>query len=392
MNSKQFTLRSLGSLIGILGCVVALNYVLDPYAFYGHEIVDIPKTRQADQLRLSKVIRLEEIKPKSVVLGTSRAEFGYDPEHTYLKKPSYNLSVGGSSVYEAKLYLQHAIRMGNLKQVVFVADYIMFNSNLEKRVPDFEEYFEKKDLGKYLYSYKTTKSSFYTLMGERQDKYTIYLDNGQREHSHNTRNIRKFGGLDRKLRAMTSYYSGYDNSDHYRDSGNSSFDDYAELLQMSYENDIELAVVFGPNHALHWESLDYYIGIDKWNQWKRKILAVTQNVGDTYGKPHYPVYDFSVYNEYTIERLPTRKGDLMRYHWEFVHYRTELGDLVMDRLSGIENDFGIHLNTADLDLHFSNQNTQRFKYLKVDEYRENVLVGFRRSNLGQYIRRDPDDS
>ena len=385
MHSKRFTFLSIGSILGVLACVVALNYVVDPYGFYDHDWIKIPKIRQADQLRLSKVIKLENIKPKSIVLGTSRAEFGFDPNHNYLKKPSYNLAVGGSSVYEAKLYLQHAIKMGNLEQVVFVADYIMFNSNLEKRIPEFESYFGERNLYKFLYSFKTTRSSISTLLSNKEGKYTIYLENGQREHTHNAQNIKNFGGLPRKLRTMTSYFSGYNNFDHYRDSGNSSFEDYLEILKLSYENNIDLVVVFGPNHVLHWESLDFYIGIDKWNDWKKNVLATTQSTGDHFAMPSFSVYDFSVYNEYTMESLPKDKNDLMSHHWEFVHYRSQLGDLVMDRLSGVDNDFGVHLNSVDLNSHFSVQNKLRFKYLSVEDYRENVLVQYKRSNLGQYI-------
>ncbi len=391
MTSKNYSILSISFILCILTLVVVLNYIVDPYSFYDSKLLDMPKTRQADQIRLSKVISLEKIKPKSVILGTSRAEFGFDPDHSYMTKPSYNLSVGGSSVYETRLYLEHAIRMGNLERVLLVADYIMFNSNLQKRVVDLETYFGEKNLNRFLYSYKTTRSSFYTLLGANQKRYTLYRENGQREQDHNVGNIQRFGGLNRKLKSMTNYFSGYDNNNQYRDSGRNSFDDYLEILKLCYENNIDLVVVFGPNHVLQWESLDYYIGMDKWNNWKRSVVNITTKAAEDYNMQAYPVYDFSVYNEFTAEAIPDGRNELMRYHWEFTHYKSVLGDKVMDQISGESSDFGVALTNSNIDSHLKEQSELRYQYVKVNEYRDNVLSNPRKRGFTGYVNQDLDE-
>ena len=388
MNEKKYTLLTLTLVVLTLSSVVILNYLVDPYSFYGHNYVKLSKTQQIDQLRLSKVVRLEEVKPRSIVFGTSRAEFGYNPEHDYFVQPAYNLSVGGSSVYEARLYLEHAIKRGGIERVLFVADYIMFNSNKEKRVEDLESYFSKKNLFKFLFNFQTTRSSLKTFRGESQKKYTIYLENGQREHNHNAVNIRRFGGQYRKLRSMMSYFSGYDNNNHYRDTGKDSFQDLRAILELAYSNDIEMDVIFGPNHILHWESFDHYIGLDKWFGWKKDVLSAVEDVARSYEKEAYPVYDFSIYHQYTAEPIPSDKNTLMNLHWELNHYKTELGDLVMDRLLGGESGFGVKLTGDNIDEHIRLQKLQRAQHVDIENYRETVLINKRKVDLNQYLLRN----
>jgi len=273
---------------------------------------------------------------------------------------------------------------------LFVPDYIMFNSNKQKRVEDLETYFDDRNLYRYLLNFQTTRSSIKTFRGQRQKKFTIYEKNGQREHTHNARNIKRFGGQQRKISSMTSYFSGYDNDNRYRDTGKDSFEDFSDLLRLAYENEIQVDVVFGPNHILHWESLDYFVGLDKWFQWKKDVLLTIDKVAAQYSMPAFPVYDFSIYHEYTAEKFPEEKSELMNFHWELNHYKTELGDLVMDRLLGGNEGFGVKLTLANIDEHIQRQKFLREEYVDVMSYRQNVLVDLRRGDYNQYMLRDSD--
>ena len=189
---------------------------------------------------------------------------------------------------------------------------------------------------------------------------------------------------------MTSYFSGYDNDNRYRDTGKDSFEDFSDLLRLAYENEIQVDVVFGPNHILHWESLDYFVGLDKWFQWKKDVLLTIDKVAAQYSMPAFPVYDFSIYHEYTAEKFPEEKSELMNFHWELNHYKTELGDLVMDRLLGGNEGFGVKLTLANIDEHIQRQKFLREEYVDVMSYRQNVLVDLRRGDYNQYMLRDSD--
>ncbi len=90
------------SLIGVL-FVGGVNYIVDPYGIYKTNIFQ-NKPEQDKNIRLAKVVKVEELKPVSISLGTSRTEYGYDPNHEYFSKPSYNLAVSAASLYENRLY------------------------------------------------------------------------------------------------------------------------------------------------------------------------------------------------------------------------------------------------------------------------------------------------
>ena len=385
MSDRKFVNLALCLFLSLIATVVSVNYLIDPYDFYGNNVLGVRKTQEIGQLRLSKAIKLEKIKPVSVVMGSSRAEFGFDPDHQYFKKPSYNLATGGSSVYELKRYLEFAIEQGRLEQVLLVADYINFNSNEERKVSDFDEFFGNKNLFSYLFSLSTLKNSYFTWYGERQKKYTIYNKNGQREKTHNSGNLRRFGGQLRKIYSQSTYFEGFDNDNHYRDTRRSSFDDFRAFLQICHDNNISLEIVFGPNHVLHWEAFDYSIGLEKWFDWKKRVVAVTEQVASENGKAPYRVVDFSIYHKYTREKLPEKKSDEMTNHWELNHYKSVLGDRVLDDLINSESSFGIELTSDNIDQHNLVFAEQRKKYVDAAEYRDQLLIGRNRVDLNQFL-------
>ena len=92
-------------------------------------------------------------------------------------------------------------------------------------------------------------SSFKTILNQKTKN--SYLENGQRDWYFNQENIDKQGG---HLKVMNkdeeSYYKKSDfkyNSNIYQDTKESSFDDFRKILELCYQNNIKLDIVFGPH-------------------------------------------------------------------------------------------------------------------------------------------------
>jgi len=71
------------------------------------------------------------------------------------------------------------------------------------------------------------------------------------------------------------------------------------------------------------------------------------------GRPPFPLWDFSGYNRYSSEPVPSRKYQPMRWWWDPVHFKTGLGDLVLNRVFGLgvgvaDSDLGVRLDTEGL--------------------------------------------
>ena len=364
------------SLIGVL-FVGGVNYIVDPYGIYKTNIF-LNKPEQDKNIRLAKVVKVEELKPVSISLGTSRTEYGYDPNHEYFSKPSYNLAVSGASLYENRLYLEHAIKQGNLKEVILVADWRMFNDPKMRKLDDFENSFNVENIYKQLFSVDLFRSSLNTII--KQKVKSSYLENGQRDWYFNQENIDKQGG---HLKVMNkdeeSYYKKSDfkyNSNIYQDTKESSFDDFRKILELCYQNNIKLDIVFGPSHIRQWEAYDYYQDIETWYKWKKDVVLFVEKIADEQEKTPYRIMDFSVYHELTAETVPTNPKEKMKYHWEASHYKKELGDIVLDRLLDISpyKDFGIELNSQNIDFHIQNLREDRVKFIDTEAYRKEVFI------------------
>lgn len=374
MQAKKFLIFVFSFFIFIVGGVGAVNYVVDPYSLYNTTIFNLSKPEQASKMRLVKAIQTKRIKPKSIVLGTSRAEFGYDPTHPYFTKPSYNLAVSSGSMYENKLNFEWALKQGSLEQVLLVLDYRMLNETNQKNIQDFESYFDNPNIYKYLFSLDSFKDSLLTL--KNQSDSTQYLANGQRDHIYNIKNIKKNGGhLATMKKDEKNYYKGYPTNYTYKDTKKDAFEDFEDVVKLCYQNNINLEIIFGPSHIRQWEALDYYLGFDTWLQWKKDVVYSVEKIAKKENKQAFKVVDFSVYHPLTAEEVPKDINTQMKYHWEASHYKHELGLIVLDRLIGTSQyqDFGVVLNTTNILDHLENQKDKRAIYIDSKKYKKEVF-------------------
>ena len=375
MSGKKWVKTVLLLSIFLTGFVGMINYIIDPYGLYDTKYFNFDKIKQSNKIRLVKAIKTNEIKPTSICLGTSRTEYGYDPTHKYFIKSSYNLATSSSSMYENLLNFKYALKQGNLKKVLLVVDYRMFNEEKQKEVKDFESYFDDKNIYSLLFSFDVLKDSLLTIKGGENG--SIYLDNGQREHNHNWKNILKNGGhLATMKKDEKTYYKDYPTNYTYKDTKKKSFPDFEEIVKLCYENNIELDIIFGPSHIRQWEALNYYLGYDKWLQWKKDVVLSVNKIAKQKNKKQFRIMDFSVYHKLTAEKVPTDKTTKMKYHWEASHYKNELGLIVLDRLMGDSEfrDFGIELNLENIDKHLKQQEINRYKFIDVEKYQIEVFL------------------
>jgi hypothetical protein len=376
MKSTKWIKIFFGLSLFVVLFVGGVNYIVDPYGIYKTNIF-LNKPEQDKNIRLAKVVKVEELKPVSISLGTSRTEYGYDPNHEYFSKPSYNLAVSAASLYENRLYLEHSIKQGNLKEVILVADWRMFNDPKMRKLDDFENSFNVENIYKQLFSVDLFRSSLNTII--KQKVKSSYLENGQRDWYFNQENIDKQGG---HLKVMNkdedSYYKKSDfkyNSNIYQDTKESSFDDFRKILELCYQNNIKLDIVFGPSHIRQWEAYDYYQDIETWYKWKKDVVLFVEKIAKEQEKNPYRIMDFSIYHELTAETVPTNPKEKMKYHWEASHYKKELGDIVLDRLLNISpyKDFGVELNIQNIDNHIQNLREDRVKFIDTEAYRKEVF-------------------
>ena len=83
MNPREYLWAWFWWTVLLLGTVVAINIIIDPYGLF--RVVDVPgvnrlKSQASERGSLFKHVSLERMHPRGLILGNSRAEIGFDPE------------------------------------------------------------------------------------------------------------------------------------------------------------------------------------------------------------------------------------------------------------------------------------------------------------------------
>ena len=128
-------------------------------------------------------------------------------------------------------------------------------------------------------------------------------------------------------------------------------------------------------HIRYFETFDYYFGLETYYKWKKNLVLLADEISKSHNRKPFKIIDFSVYHYFTSEMVPLKPEIAMQYYWESSHYKKELGDIVLDRLLDISpyKDFGIELNSQNIDNHIKKLRDDREKYIDIKKYRQEVF-------------------
>lgn len=357
MTSKNTSRLYVVSVI-VLGIIVpfvslfSLNLLADPYAIWGMTISDHNKNRPTfiSNVRMMKAYAVRRLRPEHIVIGTSRS-MPLDPEHpAWPEGRCYNLALPGGKVEELWAYLRHAQSVHPLKTVVFGMDFLEFNA-IHSPPLTFQEdilAYEDRRLGWLILAVKLTaslqtaekslrvlnltgtapRSSLYP-NGRRNPELLrekVELSGGHRQMFYeNGRNyVWSLGGLD--IHGRTYGYL-LDNGH-----GLSTMRLFTDIVRFCQDEGIQLHMFISPSHAFHWEMLNAVGFWPQFEEWKRSLVEINENIAAEQGAKAFTIWDFSGYNTITSEPVPPEevKGVTMEYYWEASHYNGRTADLVLD--------------------------------------------------------------
>jgi len=378
---KAFSLTA-ASLLFVTG---AFNYVIDPFSMFGSPAIhgiNADKPEFNTHARMAKAHAVHVIKPRGLILGSSRAEYGLDPAHPgwdAQARPVYNLALPSGHIYEAFKYLQHAYAVRPIRQVVLALDLFMFNANWQTE-SDFNQArlatsggttFTAgwmRDIVTALFSVDALRASLATFRSQGDTNYVPYLANGMRHPTRNWRRIQNIGGHHKAFLSNERYSltapDGWGLFNLHGPDGESlpTLATFRDLVTFCRSNGIDLRVIISPLHARKLEVI-WQLGLwPTYELWKRRLLQalVADAMANTNSTP-FPLWDFSGYNDITTESVPS-PGDTetqMRWFWEGSHYKKEVGDIMFDKVFHRNNrhqdhfaDFGREVALDVIDAHF----------------------------------------
>jgi hypothetical protein len=362
-----------------MAAVAGLNWLVDPYSLFGSPRIagfNENKMEFVEHLRLTNIYAVRRVEPDALVIGTSRAGRGLSPTHSaWHGMTCYNLALPDINSYEILRYLQHAEAVHHLNRVVVGLDFRSFqpvdgrDAEMEARLavtPSGEANFNiftalLPDLAASLLSADALLDSLRTVRYQGWQDMTLTERGQWLKLSDRYDHAKGF----RVYTANTlQRYAGYARLPFDVDQAMQPF---RAILELAHRQGIDLRLAILPSHAWHWESLRVAGLQPRFEEIKSAWVWTNQVVAEKWGRSPFPLWDFSGYNRYSSEAVPSRNYQPMRWFWDPVHFKMGLGDLVLNRIFGLgvgiaEPDFGVRLDTAGLQAHLVHWRQSQLRY------------------------------
>ncbi len=365
-------LRLLALFVALLCAALAgFNAFIDPYGHF-----DPPKISGVNELPLgfnhrpllAKSLAVSELRPATIILGNSRAEAAYDPQHPAItQQPAYNLAIGGAGLVMLRRYFLEALAAGGLRQVVLTLDLTLFDPAANAPDASLDTVLLTDATGEqaggarkwrrlaFILLSGTTSSDSWWSITHQGKLVAIYNRSGLREEAYDIAQVAREGGPRRaSIRVESNVLAGTlrdVESASFRSSYAATLAELQEMIDLSAGHGIQLKLIINPIHARQNYALDVAGLWPLYENWKRDLVAAAQRSPELVS-----LWDFSGVNSCTAENLPAdaNAASAMRWYRESSHFRRVLGNRVLDRVFGRPDDgacpgLGQRLEPATLD-------------------------------------------
>lgn len=358
--------------------ILGLTVGVDPYGILG--VPGVPgltaqKTAALDREQLSKTYMVESANPATLLLGSSTIAVGLDPESpawAAQHRPVFNLALAGSNPNVQLNFLRHALATTRPGLVLIGVSFedalvtrVVFNADHSAEVPapeppearlrtgdDAPRRLDRavawaQDLIFATISFQAVRDSVKTLLSQDD-----VLENYQTPLGHST------GGRFARWIAKEGQLALFVDKDRTKAAQFikwlrrplTAVAPIGEMVRLARGHGADVIVFIIPSHA---EQLELFrqVGMTPfYKSWKADVVATVEAAAPP--ESPVPIWDFSGYSRFTTEQVPTA-GDTrttLEWIWEPIHFRAELGTLMLDRMVNAAGpaDLGRRITTADL--------------------------------------------
>ncbi|RUR20239.1 hypothetical protein ELY21_01600 [Legionella sp. km535] len=350
---KKFSIYYFFFLVLFCSLIVLCNWLVNPYNIY--KSLPIKQFSQkpvvTSHLRLAKAMAVEWNKPDVLILGSSTAETGLNPQFpAWNNSRVYNLGLSGANIYEVMRYLQHAEAVKPVKKVILAVNFFMFNAYVANR-DDFDESILKVDaqgnnnslalnnLFTTLLSYDAIKASWETV--NSQNKKNAFQSNGQLVLNYREEQVSQLKGYRNNFLYTESYNKSsliplpHELFDFVNNEKQINTLQYMQnIITICEKNNTQLVVVIAPEHI---RLLETYKQLGLWKryeQWQKELVDIIASHNAKHPDAPYQLWSFNKINTITTEQLP-EKDDIkttMRWFWDPYHFKNDLGNLILETI------------------------------------------------------------
>lgn len=357
MSYQAFVKTTFLSLALLAIFVAGINYLIDPYAMMGTKrITGLNAVKPAinNYVRTSKRYQPFQSNWNAVILGNSRVEMGLNPSHSCFERLGlqvYNLGLPGAGVHSQLSHGANLIYQQPITTIYLSLDFVDFlvreGSQSPTSLPtegyglerllngnNNSEYSQSfwSDHYRALFSLDALRDSAKTLTMQLPDVATRDSNgfNPARDFAKAT-HLEGPGAL--FAQKMASIERRYTTPWSLRDANgetSTAFLALDEFLQIAKEKQIKLTVLLNPFHQQFWQLMQRQQLMAQHREWKQ-LLVQTLGASQIH---ELQLWDFSEHSAYITEAVPAvgERAPALQWFWEPAHYRTELGDLMIEAM------------------------------------------------------------
>ncbi|GIX40880.1 MAG: hypothetical protein KatS3mg129_0613 [Leptospiraceae bacterium] len=362
---KQFTYKSILTIIILLLIVASLNYFFDPYGIYNNRIIiknlNDRKPMINSHTRIHKTQKVFLNHYDCIFLGTSRVEASmvFDKYQNYIKKycnSYYNAALSSSNIVEMYYMLLLVLKYSKPKKIFYGLDFLQFNAETINysllNLPFFEKPLYTRIT--YLFSYDMIKDMIRTFKSKEESYYDEYGGwNIEKNY------LMKFPNINLNtifLINEKAFYYNFFKEFSYKSNNINTWEYYIKILKLMNDYpDIEFYFYINPFHARLLEVMDLRNMYDLFEQWKKELVLKNKNFAY-----QTPIYDFSGYNFITTEPVNENTKESL-YFYDSSHIKKIVGIYILDYIlnQNKKHDFGIKLTNHNIAFYLREQQNKR---------------------------------
>jgi hypothetical protein len=357
-----------GTVIVLTLLTVAFTVAVDPYYIMGSKAIagwNWIKPVANDRAAAAKTYLLERARPRTLLLGNSRIEIGFDPDSPEWPtpfRPVFNAGLAGRDLSIAAKILEDSLAVPGLRNVVVGVDFFDFlqvdtepampgpvdagpDQERMRVGPDLTANPEQcrarwRDMFGATLSLDAVIGSVATVLAQFGTADTTLTPAGHNPLNEYRSYVKEHGFrdlFDQKQAMYEARFALSPHPDYAVPERQSGFRALREILVTAGHHDVTVTLIIYPYHA---QLMDLLRKDGLWNSFEAWKRALVQVVADFAGTQRVRIVDFSGYNGFTTELVP-EAGDVrheVHWYWEAGHFRPALGNLMIRRLYGDVND------------------------------------------------------
>lgn len=371
----------------LLAVVALFNYWVDAYRLFDllpEARIAAVKVRPESNIAAIKLLNAVRADPTAVILGNSRADIGFRPDHPSWaghRGRVYNLAVPGAGIQRVRDDFEAISRSGNVRLAVLALDFQDFVLNSERvgarpvpqptdidallRLERFRALLTLTGLSDSLSTLRAaTQPTVATLDSDGLNPLRDYVAIAEQEGYPAMFSQRLSETANAFVRARRGIYPPGEHD-------SAEFAALRDTLRLADQRNVELRVITYPYHAQY---LVLFERLGLWPELERWKRAVIETVTDSRYRNSVRFWDFTVFNDASRTSIVDDDVDpsaAPHWYWEAGHFKPSLGDRVLAQVLGDSSDsavIGRELTSTTLDEWLAFQREELATVLGTDQF------------------------